>query len=154
VVESVSVRLKEGCGWSECCVTQLGLWGFVSSHEIKLINVVFQLMSKVVWFKNEPFACAQLIVRVLSGAQQINFAWERLDKFGCQVLMHINGGISILVDCRGVAKARWVVESRPHHHMRGSGDPQTRGNRGNRWLYSCRWKKDSGNIYLDIGCDY
>ena len=87
-------------------------------------------MLKVVRFENEPFACAQLSVRVLSGARQISFARELLDKFGRRVLIRVNGGISILVDCRGVAKARRVVESRPHHHMRGSGDPRTGGTGG------------------------
>ena len=51
------------------------------------------------------FACAQLSVCVLSGARQIDFVRERLDKFERQVLMRVNGGISILVDCRGLARA-------------------------------------------------
>jgi hypothetical protein len=76
---------------------------------------MFQLMSKVVQFENELFVCAQLSVRVLSGARQINF--------GRWVLIRVNGGILILVNCRGVAKARRVVESHLHHHMRGLGDP-------------------------------
>ena len=103
---------------------------FVSSHEIKLIITMFRLMSKVVWFENEPFACAQLSVRVLSGARQISFAWELLDKFGRRVLIRVNGGIPILVGGRGLARARWLVESRRHHQMRGSGDPRTGGTGG------------------------
>jgi hypothetical protein len=69
------------------------------------------------------FTCAQLSVHVLSGARQINFAQELLDKFRHRVLTHVNGGILILVDCRGLARARWLVESHPHHQMRGSGGP-------------------------------
>jgi hypothetical protein len=42
--------------------------------------------------------------------------------------------------------------------LRGSGGPQVAETGGNRWetgVYcGCRWRKDSGNIYLYIGCDY
>ena len=105
---------------------------FVSSHEIKLIITMFRLMSKVVWFENEPFVCAQLSVRVLSGARQISFARELLDKFGHQVLIRINGGIPILVGGRGLARARWLVESHRHHQMGESGGPRVRETGGNR----------------------
>ena len=56
----------------------------------------------------------RVLVRCWSGAGQVSFARERVNKFGCRVL--ING--------RGVAKARRVVESRPHHQMRGSQGPR------------------------------
>ena len=91
-------------------------------------------MSKVVRFENEPFACAQLSVRVLSGARQISFARELLDKFGRRVLICVNGGIPILVGGRGLARARWLVESRPHHQNERVRGSSNRGNRGNRWV--------------------
>ena len=78
------------------------------------------------------FACVQLSVRVLSGDRQISFAWELLDKFGRQVLICVNGGILILVGGRGLARARWLVESRPHHQMGGSRGPQVGETGGNR----------------------
>jgi len=104
----------------------------------------------VVRFENELFACAQLSVHVLSGARQISFARERLDKFGHRVLMRVNSGISILVDSRGLARARWLVESRPHHQMRGSGDPRTGGNRETGGLYKLQVGFGTGNPRVGI----
>ena len=87
------------------------------------------------------FAYAQLSVHVLSGAQQINFAREQLDNFGCQVLMRVNRGILIL------------VKSLPHHQMRGSRGPQVGETGGNRWETGVLWlqvEKTGGNLYLDM----
>ena len=78
------------------------------------------------------FACAQLSVCVLSGDRQISFARELLDKFGHRVLIRINGGIPILVGGRGLARARWLVKSRPHHQMGGSRGPQVGETGGNK----------------------
>ena len=101
--------------------------------------------------------CAQLSGCVLSGAGQVSFVQEQVDKFRCWVLMHVSSGIPILVNGSGVAKAQQVVESCPHHQMRGSGGPRVGETGRNRWETGgcdCRWRTSCGKSYLDIGYGY
>ena len=100
------------------------------------------------------FACVQLSVRVLSGARQIDFARERLDKFGRRVLIRVNGGIPILVGGRGLARAQWLVESHRHHQMRGSGDPRTGGTGGTGGLYKLQVRKGQWERLSIYGSGY
>jgi hypothetical protein len=53
------------------------------------------------------------------------------------------------------SRVRMVVESRPHHQMRGSGGTSSGGNRweqvGNRCVLWLQVRKPCGNLSLSIG---